>query len=268
MRTEISTAAVHRYALSSPQTRVPGRHAPIGPAALSGNDDPRACCQFGLAECYCDNTLAQQDLRQIQSAATVRTSETSGDKRLSNGQVVNVGVAKETGMESTSASPRIMYSMHMRYSKKLPPPVDDSRNDCICIRYRRWPSSAAARCCVAKRHAAAKNKSHGTSPWRSLSAKFGPPGRSSSALFDVPVERRLRAAFAGNIDGLRLIAVLVGRVHRIAAGTQLDQHERAERIGVQHLVVLPGDDPDVDISEKVRPRSDKLHRQRPVASRA
>src|SRR5260370_32276798 len=196
MRTESSTAAVHRYALSSPQTRVPGRHAPIGPAALSGNDDPRACCQFGLAECYCDNTLAQQDLRQIQSAATVRTSETSGDKRLSNGQVVNVGVAKETGMESTSASPRIMYSMHMRYSKKkLPPPVDDSRNDCICIRYPRWPSSAAARCCVAKRHAAAKNKSHGTSPWRSISAKLGRLGRSSRALFKVSLKRSRGVAF-------------------------------------------------------------------------
>src|ERR1700682_4111563 len=161
MRTEISTAAVHRYALSSPQTRVPGRHAPIGPAALSGNDHPRAVCQFGLAECYCDNTLAQQDLRQIQSAATVRTSETSGDKRLSNGQVVTVGVAKEPVSESTSASPRILSSIHMRYSKKFPPPVDDSRNDCICIRYRRWPSSAAARCCVAKRLRPLKTKATG-----------------------------------------------------------------------------------------------------------
>jgi hypothetical protein len=59
--------------------------------------------------------------------------------------------------------------------------------------------------------------------------------------------------FAGNADGLRLIAVLVGRVHRIAAGTQLDQHERAESIGLQHLVVMCVDDPDVDISEKSDP---------------
>lgn len=64
-------------------------------------------------------------------------------------------------------------------------------------------------------------------------------------LFDVPVERRLRAAFAGNADGLRLIAVLVGHVHSIAAGTQLDRHERAERIGSQHLVVVCVDDLDV-----------------------
>lgn len=63
---------------------------------------------------------------------------------------------------------------------------------------------------------------------------------------------------AGNADGLRLVAVLVSRVHGIAAGTLLDQHEWALRIGVQHLVVVSIDDPDMDISEKVRRRSDKL----------
>src|SRR5258707_1867643 len=99
----------------------------------------------------------------------------------------------------------------------------------------------------------ALSKRNEASSWHLLISEIWPrlDGLPVS-LFNVPVERRLRAALAGDIDGLRLIAVLVARVHRIAAGTQLDQHERALRIGAQHLVVVNIDDLDVDISEKVR----------------
>jgi hypothetical protein len=83
---------------------------------------------------------------------------------------------------------------------------------------------------VTRRYAAAQNKKpRGEAV--AIHQRRNRPARMIFQLFDVPVERRLRAAFAGNADGLRLTAVLVGRVHRIAAGTQLGQHERAERSG-------------------------------------
>src|SRR3954454_5392918 len=118
-----------------------------------------------------------------------------------------------------------------------------------------------------------KQQSHGTGPWLHYLSKFSrlrgvhADTPSASGLLGVPVERRFRRALRRDRERFRLVAVLVGRMHRVAARPQLHEHVRTARRRAQHLAVMRVDDPHMDVGEKVRARPREAQRQRPLALR-